>query len=1480
MISGLPISKELIEKLKEKLNVGNLRSIQLNCIPGKSSTKLDIADLKTIDEDLPYDFIQNLVSKSGKLSFEISFSNLNLNFDSGNKDKSKELGLISKRLNSLYNYNKEDFQEYGYESFGFGFPVVVFRPQEAPNKVIKAPLFIWHLSIEKDLKKTNTWKVSRSRDHEIEFNNLLRSYAGQLSNTIIEGFTEEELVDGVLDIEELLENSVKFVQNFDNSAQQELLEKFKEDYSKGIRKIPSKMKCEENATGIPKIYWGGVFGRYHQRNEAIRQELNDQLTNVLEGNELDNNETDANKLMHSETAALTDPSQIGILNYLKDNKHLIIQGPPGTGKSESITGIIINALEHGKKCLVVCEKKTAMDVLKSNLSGISPEIGNLVAVIEDVSRDRKTIVESVRHRYEALGGVRHSKPPETNLAETLEMIESHIEDIHYRKKFFYEKQVVNDKKTKGWTAAVGKELQARFKNKDKHLLDKLKKNINDIDGIEYNEAINSLRQLEAGVKKLNYKNLLKLLPNNKFGNVNASRLQEELEAAVEVNTSQLDDFITDLIKRLDQIRNEAYKKIDEIIEEIRLDIENLRKKVSQFSAKPSFKKKNTWFKILNSLPFKSERLKQDIKSFKEAINTLGKISQNVDQLDVQYSFQFSTSVENIKEKCNELEIWLDEFCNSLGDYRFNIYDSIIHQPFLGIQLDKRTQEALEKWKIKSEEVLNNYFAKNVNWNSTTATVEHLKWYLKFSDDIKMAINDGFFKHFDWQDRLRDESEIIQELVQFFIEEKVDDWESHFSEYFYHDQLVKNLNIKFSGGYDTELKFLREERDRIVNEIKGKIPKYWKSIQSEVSVQSDLRGINIPQLYNLRGGRGRRRNSLRKIADISFDSLTAYFPVIMVSPNVCASMFKLEPDLFDYVIFDEASQLKIEESLTTLIRGERKVISGDSNQMPPSYWFTAQNDTDDVLDDDYDPYQSWQENLLNESGARDLADSESLLEFAELCKFKSFYLDFHYRSHHPLLIEFSNAAFYRSRLHPLPERIAQSPIQFIPVNGTYEDQQNRDEANIVIEALKQIKRNEIGELPSVGIATFNRKQKNLIWDLLKREAQLNSDFRNRYRELEERGLFVKNLENIQGDERDIIILSTTFGKDKSGRAIRNYGPITRNSLGRRLLNVIITRAKKKIFVLTSVPEDYYMNYKQELSGSNIYERGFFHAYLAYAKAVSDKDKEAVNSILNFLESRTTKVNIDTLGLTESPFEEAVYQALVREIDEERITLQHKAGGFRIDIAIKSKKTGKEFIAIECDGAAYHSSVEAYSWDMYRQEILEEYGFVFHRIWSREFWENSEREINKLVNFIREQDEKDQGFKALQDPVASDLFIEDVFEQVSFEELDDKPEIVEKENVKADLEKSNPTPKRETNQQLELKEIEIVRVDDTVTLLEVDTEKKIKVAFKKGKKNVTETNGITILNDKSPLGEAVIGRKVGETIELNNIEKYYKIISITD
>jgi very-short-patch-repair endonuclease len=420
-----------------------------------------------------------------------------------------------------------------------------------------------------------------------------------------------------------------------------------------------------------------------------------------------------------------------------------------------------------------------------------------------------------------------------------------------------------------------------------------------------------------------------------------------------------------------------------------------------------------------------------------------------------------------------------------------------------------------------------------------------------------------------------------------------------------------------------------------------------------------------------------------------------------------------------------------------------------------------------------------------------------------------------------------------------------PIQYIEVNGLYEDQVNREEARQVVDILlNHIKPFSNGKYPSVGVATFNIYQRNLILEEITKARQQNPECDKKISDLGS-DLFVKNLENIQGDERDIMIISTTFGKKADGSFRQQFGPILQRN-GYKLLNVIITRAKYKVFVCTSIPQDQIGQYSNLLQQFQNTGKGIFYAYLAYAKSVSEKNSETREAILNQLyencDSKSYEITHDVYG-SESPFEEEVYYRLAERIGQDRLQQQYPIGGFRIDLVVKSKVTGKPIIAIECDGAKYHSSNEAYAWDMFRQSRLELHGFKFHRIWSTNWWNSLEKELNKLVSFISKID--------LEEKVEQTPPVEDLFKVNEIMPITLRPETKKK-----------------------------VEVTSTVTVKNPEG-KVLKVKFSKtqASQNVKpDKNGLITVYEKSPLAMAIMGKTEGEICQLGMLELYYEILTV--
>ena len=299
-----------------------------------------------------------------------------------------------------------------------------------------------------------------------------------------------------------------------------------------------------------------------------------------------------------------------------------------------------------------------------------------------------------------------------------------------------------------------------------------------------------------------------------------------------------------------------------------------------------------------------------------------------------------------------------------------------------------------------------------------------------------------------------------------------------------------------------------------------------------------------------------------------------------------------------------------------------------------------------------------------------------------------------------------------------------PIERIKVEGEWRERENHKEAIEVVRLIKDILMNR-KENETIGVITFNINQKDLIDKLLEIEAGKDSEFGKLYNNESERiednediSLFVKNIENVQGDERDIIIFSTAYAKNANGKLNHSFGALSQEG-GENRLNVAISRAKKKIYLVTSIePEE--LNVDDKNNGPKLFKK-----YLQYAKAVSDGNKELTKEILNSV--CDSKVGRNEELHYDSDFENQVHDAL--EKAGLIVDTQIGVSGYKIDLGIYDKKSSKYILGVECDGAAFHSSKSARERDIYRQRYLESRGWNIIRIWSKNWWSNPQKEVDR-------------------------------------------------------------------------------------------------------------------------------------------------------
>ncbi len=453
---------------------------------------------------------------------------------------------------------------------------------------------------------------------------------------------------------------------------------------------------------------------------------------------------------------------------------------------------------------------------------------------------------------------------------------------------------------------------------------------------------------------------------------------------------------------------------------------------------------------------------------------------------------------------------------------------------------------------------------------------------------------------------------------------------------------------------------------------------------------------------------KRRWSVNRFISRFGSDLFRGIRVWLMTPEAVSELLPLEMGLFDLLVFDEASQMYVEKGIPSIYRAKKVAVAGDHKQLRPSSLGSGRWTSD------------------SEEGT----DEDSLLDLARK-RYDSVMLDFHYRSKYEELIAFSNYAFYNGRLHVSPNVDIPSipPIEtHLVKDALWEDRCNRKEAEETVSLLENIlinrKNNE-----SIGIITFNTSQRDLIYDLIEERCHNDREFCDMIKKESERrengedtGLFLKNIESVQGDERDIIIFSVGYAKNRSGKIVRTFGWLN-NLGGENRLNVAISRAKRKIHIVTSfLPEEL------DVSDSRNEGPRLLKKYLEYAFAVSSHNREEEEKILNSL-SVKEEVTYDS----SSVFSDQICKSLIkRGYDAET---DFGIGGYSIDVVVKD---GDRYVlGIECDNSLYAGAASTRERDYHRQKYLESRGWKIRRVWSNKWWNNPEKETDAIVSLLKSE-----------------------------------------------------------------------------------------------------------------------------------------------
>lgn len=1066
-------------------------------------------------------------------------------------------------------------------------------------------------------------------------------------------------------------------------------------------------------------------------------------------------ETDIDQLVspkESNHVIDADSSQIRALLDIKEGRNLVIQGPPGTGKSQTITNIIAEALGQEKKVLFVAEKMAALEVVKRRLDMVG--LGEACLELHSQKSAKKVLLAELQRTLD-LG---QPKQPEERYYEQLlfeyqsqlnayaEAVNNPIEQSGVTPYNAYGELLtlneklnnialppLNDALFRAWTGAdfhrriyqIGEfqGLLSRIGTPSRHLFwgsqlrqvlpgdkEKLKK--------EIQEAGKSIKNLwDCGKKIVNHLSLE--IPGSRKELETLLALATRLTQAPHLTGLSVESedwlmhsqLIQDTVEsgaKLAKIRSSGESWL--LPHAWEQDVREIHQSYANYGAK--------WWRFLSG-------------NFRQAQNNLRALCKK--QLPSTIEAQIKiiraiTEVQRLQKIVTETEPLLKRLFNAQWqDWQsdWNYFSDVagwIISLYKDIKSGAAPAEFIHSLKRQSEqEELHELVAAAHEYlDAQSTSISKLLLTLKL-DEPKRFKEAGSFQALSFKDQLQllgvwfKNIDKVQEIATYNIQaDQI-------------SQMGMSTILPVAAGWpkagqcltDLVTKYWYEYLIRLAFTTRPPLQTFSRDIH-ESRIEKfrildhklfELNRINLATRHwrhlprHDAGGqlgilkrefaKKQRHLPIRKLMQQAGNVIQTLKPVFMMSPMSVATFLPPGSVTFDLVIFDEASQVTPVDAFGAILRGNQTVVVGDSRQLPPTSFF---NQIAEIDEDVESP----------------TADLESILTLFLAQSAPECILRWHYRSRHESLITVSNSEFYNNKLIVFPSPITSRTelgVIFHHLPETVYDlgksRTNPKEAQIVAEAVMAHARN-CPEL-SLGVAAFSVSQMEAIQyrlePLRKQEPSCETFFNSH----PEEPFFVKNLENVQGDERDVIFISVGYGRDANGRVSMNFGPLNKDG-GERRLNVLITRAKRRCEVFTNLTAD-------DIDLSRSQTRGVisFKQYLKYAQ------------------TGELELPLPSGKEPDSPFEEAVAKALSQA--GYKVDFQVGTAGFFIDLAvIDEENPGRYLLGIECDGATYHSARSARDRDRIRQNVLEDLGWQIHRIWSTDWFKDPRKELQRVLESI--------------------------------------------------------------------------------------------------------------------------------------------------
>jgi very-short-patch-repair endonuclease len=1042
-----------------------------------------------------------------------------------------------------------------------------------------------------------------------------------------------------------------------------------------------------------------------------------------------------------------DSTQTEAILKVVNGQNLVIQGPPGTGKSQTITNLIAEAISRDKKVLFVAQKLTALEVVKLRLD--QSHIGQSVLELHSHKSRPRDVLDSLE---QTLLEDSPQSPERHEEKERLNTIKNYLDGYAnllkgkvLKTSFSFGQAIGNFINLKSKLSEevslndLDFDYYLRFDNKEwtefKSTLDLAFEKLSEVDSLKNNPfypsrikevnpklvdeieliCIDLLKEIDSREQLIQRVNdsLVISFPGNKeeftvfsntlgFINRNKEHAIINPKSTILANATLLKE-LKELVEKYQRLNNkiislferESFELTDPLIlTDIKKSIERYGDKWYGFLISDFRKAKKKYLSLLISKhTYKYDEALDNLSLLLDYLRT----KRELESEDQNYRDVFHENWRGIKSQWPDILSAL-EFAVQLSHQKkeqsihSNTWDLIEKSTGLvntlkGLLIElENTSKSIS---IKSEK-LNQIIQSDINVENDFSNQRNR---------LKSMGRSGRPLYYLGQlniilDRFKEyKADGLIDVIYFFSGDY-----SMLKNYIEFSFWKVILNA-FYSEQDLIKEFDRTVHERFIQEFIT-LDSYTFVFAQEYLVQYLHDNLPSPssagEMTMLRREMAKKRRLLpvRRLLENAGAVIQAIKPVFMMSPMSVATFLPPGKLNFDLVIFDEASQVPVPDSIGAMLRGNQIIVVGDSKQMPPSNFFSRSIEvSDEELEDDF------------------TAEIESILDLFSAQGANQSMLKWHYRSKHESLIYTSNKEFYDSKLFVFPSSGAigvAKGLSFQFTEGSFYDRSGSRTNPLEAKIIGQQVKNHIETHPqlSLGVVAFSMAQKDAIMfevEFMRRKnPQLEFFFEDSHNE---ENFFVKNLENVQGDERDVIFISVGYGRTASGNLSKNFGPINQSG-GERRLNVLMSRAKQEMIAFC-----------------------IFRADELKVDANSPFGVRVLKNFLKYAETGIVDMPKETGKEADSIFEIEV----AKRITELGYDVEYQVGsqGFFIDIAVRHpEKPGTYILAVECDGATYHSSTNARDRDRLRQSILESIGWKFHRIWSTDWFRDEKAEIQRL------------------------------------------------------------------------------------------------------------------------------------------------------